>query len=129
VAKTAISWILVGVFAYIWWWMGHGWDYLNTEGNEWSRAYIMLTLVSLAILVRTPRAAGAGMFDQLGGTLRAFLPKLPWLVLAFVVLRAIAWAHTGLADPVDHFTHAIVAVLVAAITTALWFGAIENGSD
>ena len=33
--KKAVSWVLVGVFAYFWWWLGHRWAYLNTTGNEW----------------------------------------------------------------------------------------------
>ena len=128
-AKKAVSWVLVGVFAYVWWWTGHGWAYLNTEGNEWSRVFVLLTLISLVVLIRGPRAAGAGMFDRLAATFRSFIPNLPWLVLVIIVLRAVAWAHSGLDDPLDHFAHAVVAALVAGITTALWYGAIENASD
>lgn len=128
-AKKAVSWVLVGVFAYGWWWLGHGWAYLNTAGNEWSRVFVLLTLISLVVLLRAPRPAASGMFGRLTGTLRGFVPTLPWLVLAMVVLRAIAWLHSGLDDPMDHFVHAIVAALIAGITTALWFGAVENASD
>ena len=48
-AKKAVSWVLVGVFAYGWWWLGHGWAYLNTAGNEWSRVFVLLTLISLVV--------------------------------------------------------------------------------
>ena len=128
-AKKAVSWLLVGVFAYLWWWFGHGWSYLNTAGNEWSRVFVLLTLISLVVLLRAPRPAGGEMFGRVTAAIRGFAPTLPWLVLAVVVLRAIGWAHSGLDDPVDHFTHAIVAALVAGVTTALWFGAVDNASD
>jgi len=128
--KKAASWVLVGVFAYAWVFAGHWWSYINTVGNEWSNTYMVFTLISLAVLARSTRAAGAGMFDRLIGTVRGFIPTLPWLVLTVVVGRAVAWIHIGMsANPVDHFTHGVVAALAAAITTALWYGAIENASD
>lgn len=128
--KKAVSWVLVGAFAYLWWWLGHRWSYINTKGNEWGSVYVLFTLISLAVLIRGTRATGAGMFDRLVGTVRNFIPTLPWLVLAIVVARSIGWLHVGMsAMPLDHYIHAVVAVLVAGITTALWYGAIENASD
>ena len=128
--KKAVSWVLVGVFAYFWWWLGHRWVYLHTPGNEWGSIYELFTLVSLVVLIRGARATGAGMFDRLIGTIRNFIPALPWLALAVVVARSVAWIHYGMsADPLDHYIHAVVAVLIAGITTALWYGAIENASD
>ena len=128
-AKKAVSWVLFGVFAYLWWWMGHGWAYLNTEGNEWFRVYNLFTLASLALLLLAPRATGPGMLDRFVGTIRSFIPNLPWLVLGMVITRSIAWAHAGLDNPADHFTHAVVVALVAGITTSLWYAAIANASD
>ena len=95
VTKT-ISWLLFGVFGYIWWWAGHGRDYINTEGNEWSRVFMLFTLVSLFLLILAPRATGVGMFDRLVGTMRTFIPKLPWLVLGIVAIRSVAWLTPGL---------------------------------
>jgi len=129
VAKKAVSWVLFGIFAYLWWWGGHGWRYLNTEGNEWSRVFVLFTFVSLAVLLLAPRVTGPGIFDRFVGTMRNFLPNVPWLVLGMIVTRMIAWAHAGLDDPADHFTHAIVVALVAGITTSLWYAAIVNASD
>lgn len=128
--KKAISWVLVGMFAYLWWWAAHRWSYLHSPGNQWSSVFVLFTLISLAVLARNARATGAGMFDGLVGTVRGFLPSVPWMVLAIIVVRAVAWIHTGMSgDPLDHFVHAVVAVLVAGITTALWYGAIENASE
>jgi len=127
--KKAVSWVLFGVFGYLWWWGGHGWSYLNTEGNEWSRVFTLFTLVSLVLLVLGSRATGTGMFDRLFGTIRNFVPNLPWLVLGMIILRTVAWAHSGLDNPLDHFVHAIVTALAAGITTSLWYAAIVNASD
>ncbi len=128
--KKGVSWVLVGVFAYLWWWAGHRWTYINTMGNEWVTVFILFTLISLVLLIRAPRAAGQGLFGGLVGTVVGFLPNLLWLALAIIVARAVAWAHIGVVNPVDHFTHAVVAVVVAGFTTSLWYGAIANaGSD
>ncbi len=82
------------------------------------------------VLHRTARVAKTGLFDGFIATLKGFAPSLPWFVLAIVVARGVAGVHTGFAwMTVEHFVQAIVAVLAAAVTTALWYGAIENGSD
>ncbi len=128
--KKIVSWVLVGVFAYIWWWAGHRWSYINTSGNEWGTVFMLFTLISLVLLLRATRVAKSGMFGGIIATFTGFLSQLPWLVLAILVMRAVAAVHTGYAwMTLDHFVHAIVAVLAAAVTTALWFGAIDNASD
>ena len=128
--KKAVSWVLVGAYVYLWWWLGSRWSYINTKGNEWGGIYILFTLISLVVLIRGARATGTGMFDRLIGTVKNFLPTLPWLAVAIVVARSVAWVHVGMAaSPLDHYGHAVVAVLLAGITTALWYGAIENASD
>ena len=127
--RKALSWLLVGVFAYMWWWVGMVGSYLNTEGNEWFRVFMLFTLISLVVLLRGAQASGVGMFDRFGGTMRNFLPTLPWLVFGVIVIRALGWAHAGLDDPLDHFTHAVVTALLAGTTTSLWYAAIVNASD
>ena len=68
------------------------------------------------------------MLDGFLHAVRGIAPALPWIALAVVVMRGVAWVHIGgVIDPVDHFVRAIVAALLAAITTSLWFGALENG--
>jgi hypothetical protein len=126
--RKAVSWVLVGAFAYAWWWLGHRWLYINTEGNAWGSVYILFTFISLAVLMRSTKTAGAGMFGGLIGTVSGFLPSLLWMVPAIVVFRAVAWLHAGIVDPVDNLTHAVVAVGAAAFTTSLWYGAIVNAT-
>jgi hypothetical protein len=127
--KKAISWVLVGAFAYLWWWAGHRWPYINVKGNEWQSVYVLFTLISLAVLTRSARAAGAGMLGGLVGTVRNFLPNLLGLALAIIVARSLNWLLLGVVNPVDHFTHAVVAVVVAGFTTSLWYGAIVNATE
>lgn len=127
--KKAISWALVGAFVFLWAWAAHIWPYINVKGNEWGAVFVLFTLISLVLLIRGPRATGAGMFDGLIGTVRGFLPNLLWLALAIVVARSLAWLLTGVVNPVDHFTHAVVAVVVAGFTTSLWYGAIVNATS
>ena len=126
--KTAISWIVLGVLAYVWWWLGYRWSYFHSPGNQWTSVFILFSLVSLVILIRLPRSSGIGMFDGIVHAIRGLLPALPWMALAVVVMRGIAWLHLGAAgEPLDHFVRAIAAALLAGLATALWFGALENG--
>lgn len=127
--KKAVSWALVGAFVFLWWWIGHRWPYLNSPGNQWASIFDLFTLLSAVVLIRSPRAAAAGMFGGLIGTVRNFLPSLLWLALAVVAFRAVAWALTGVVEPLDHFSHAVVTAVVAGITTSLWYGAIVNADD
>lgn len=129
--KTAISWVLVGVLGYAWWWTGHRWDYLNSPGNSWNSIFIFVTLITLVVLIHRPRAALTGMFGGLSVSIRAILPVLPWIVLAIVTLRAVAWVLFGGAptEPLDHFVRAIATTLIAGVTTALWYGAVRNTGE
>ena len=127
--RKLVSWVLAGAFFYLWWWAGHRWTYLNTAGNQWASVFDVFTLIAAVLLLRGARAGGAGLLDRLIGTVRGFLPALPWLVVAIVVARGIAWLHIGVVNPADHFVHAAVVALAAGITTALWYGAIANADD
>src|SRR5262245_23590213 len=102
--KTTISWILVGAFGFVWWWLAHRWSYLHSAGNQWTSVFILFTLISLAVLIRHPRTAGAGLLDGVLNSVKAIAVVLPWMILAVVVLRVVAWLVTSAPDdPVDHF--------------------------
>lgn len=128
--KKAVSWALVGAFTFAWWWVGHRWSYLNSEGNQWASVFDFFSLLSAVVLLRSARVAGAGMFGALIGTVRNFLPTLLWLAVAVVAFRAIAWVLVSVGDnPLDHFMHAVVAAVAAGLTTSLWYGAVANADD
>ena len=55
--NKVVSWVLVGAFTYLWWWIGYEWAYLNSEGNEWSDVYLLFTLISLVLIHRTKHTA------------------------------------------------------------------------
>lgn len=128
--KKLVSWVLVGGFTFAWWWVGHRWPYLNSEGNQWGSIFDFFTLLSVVVLVGSARPAASGMFGVLIGTVQRFLPNLLWLALAAVTFRAVAWLVTGgVPDAVDHFTHVIVTAVAAGVVTSLWYGAIANAGD
>lgn len=52
--KKIVSWVLVGAFTYLWWWLGYQWEYLNREGAEWTDIYVLYTLLTLIVIYRKP---------------------------------------------------------------------------
>jgi hypothetical protein len=124
--KQVVSWGLVGVFTFLWWWLGHGWDYLNAGDGNWPRVFWIFTLISLVVLLRSPRSTDAGMLGGLTGTVGRFLPKLGWLILVAVVMQLGMLVAGNTGDPVDHLVHSVVTALAAGVATSLWFGAVAN---
>ncbi|MCH8863406.1 MAG: hypothetical protein IID51_12995 [Proteobacteria bacterium] len=128
-AQKGISWVLVGVFGYAWWWIGYQWAYLNVPEVDWSDVFLLFTLISLVVLRGAKSdAAGEGMFDKLVSTVTGFLPSLPWLVLAILVGNTIfALQYAGFA--IDSYLQAVIVAVTAGLTTALWVGAINNAGE
>ena len=58
-AQKVISWVLVGAFAYLWWWIGYSWEYLTlaNPAADWSDVYLLFTLISLVLLHRGKSSA------------------------------------------------------------------------
>lgn len=62
--NKVISWVLVGAFSYLWWWIGYEWGYLNPSeaaaeagAFDWSNVYLLFTLFSLILIHRTKHTA------------------------------------------------------------------------
>ena len=128
-AQKGISWVLVGAFGYVWWWIGYQWGYLNDPEADWSDVFLLFTLISLVVLRGAKSdAAGEDMFDKLVATVTGFLPNLPWLVLAILVGNTI-FALQYASFAIDSYFQAITVAVTAGVTTALWVGAIANAGD
>lgn len=127
--KQVVSWGLVGVFTFLWWWLGHGWDYLTAGDGNWPRVFWIFTLISLVVLLRSTRPAAPGMFGELIGTVGHFLPKLGWLMLVAIVMQLGMLISGRIGEPLDHLVHAVVTALAAAVATSLWFGAVANADE
>lgn len=129
--QKAVSWVLVGVFAYVWWWIGYMWGYLNNAdpAADWSNVFLLFTLISLVVLNRGKSdAAGEGMFDKCIGTVTGFLPNLVWLIVAILVGNTIFGLQYGIIG-VDAYIQGVVVAVTAGLTTAAWVGAIANAGD
>jgi hypothetical protein len=55
--NKVVSWVLVGAFSYLWWWVGYEWGYLNNEESDWSDVFLLFTLFSLILIHRTNHTA------------------------------------------------------------------------
>ncbi len=127
-AKTILSWILVGALSYLWWWIGYEWSYLNSEGADWTDVYLLFTLISLVVLRNGKAGGGSGMFDRLIGTVTGFIPQLPWLVVVVLTGVTIWSLHLAPGFMLDNYLQGAVMAITAGLTTALWHGAIDNAS-
>ena len=128
-AQKGISWVLVGAFTYVWWWIGYQWGYLNDPEADWTDIFLLFTLLSLVVLRGSKAdAEGEGMFDKLVATVTGFLPSLPWLVVAILVGDTIFMLQYG-GFSVDGYIQGVVVAIAAGVTTALWVGAINNAGD
>lgn len=56
-AKTIVSWVLFGIFSYIWWWFGYDWSYLQSDRADWTSVYMLFTLVSIILMRKAATGA------------------------------------------------------------------------
>ncbi len=68
------------------------------------------------------------MFDKCMATVTGFIPNLVWILVVILTGVTIHSLRLG-AFSVDIYIQGVVTAFGAAITTALWVGAIDNGSD
>ena len=128
-AQKAVSWVLVGVFTYVWWWIGYQWGYLNQPEADWTDVFLLFTLISLVVLHRgKAEGGGEGMFDGLVKTVTDFLPNLVWLIVAVIVGDTLFVLQFG-GFAIDGYIQGIVVAVTAGLTTALGVGAIGTAGD
>ena len=63
--RKIVSWVLVGIFAYAWWWIGYRWSYINSKGNEWTSVYALFTLISLVLFAQVTFTLRQRPFERL----------------------------------------------------------------
>lgn len=129
-AKSLISWVVVGLFTFAWFYIGYDWAYLqNIPRGDWKPAYLIITLLTI-LIARKPGSApnaGANVVEAITNRLQGIFPHLIGVLLAlFVGLTCFSLIHGGFRGV--EYVQAIAVTLGAALTTAAWLGAMEDAS-
>lgn len=129
-AKSLISWVVVGVLSYLWYWVGYGFDYLqNIPRGDWGPTWVLFTLYAILLLRRPGAAAnnGANVIEAVVNRIKGIVPHLVGLTLAlFVGLAVFSLVQGGFSQ--TEYIQAVIVAIGAALTTAAWLGALEDAS-
>ena len=87
-AKSLISWVVVGVLIYIWWWVGYDWDYLqDIPRGDWKPIWVLFTILTLIVLRHggAPESGAGNVAEAVMGRIKDVVPHLLGLTVALLV--------------------------------------------
>ena len=124
--RSLISWVVVGVLTYVWYWMGHEWTYLQEVARgDWKPAWILYTLIALVICRN--KSSGGNVAEAVINRIKGMLPHLVGITLALFV-GLVIWSLMHGAFIVNEFIQAVVVAVGTAVTTSAWVGAVEDAT-
>ena len=132
-AKSLISWVVVGVLTYLWWWIGYDWKFLQELERgvgDWKPVWLLFTILTLIVLRHggAPESGAGNVAEAVIGRVKNVVPHLLGLTLALLVGDTIfALTHEG-GLITSEYLQAVVVAVGSAVTTAAWLGAIEDAS-
>jgi hypothetical protein len=129
-AKSLISWVVVGVLIFVWWWVGYDWNYLqDIPRGDWKPIWVLFTILTLIVLRHTgaPAAGGGNVVEAVIGRIKDVVPHLLGLAVALLVGDAIYSLMMG-GFITNELIQAVAVAVGSAVTTAAWLGATEDAS-
>ena len=129
-AKSLISWVVVGVLTYLWWWVGYDFAYLqDLPRGEWQTVWLLFTILALIVLRHggAPESGGGNVAEAVTGRVKDIVPHLLGLVVALFTGLTI-WSLMQGGFDVNEYIQAVVVAAGSALTTAAWLGATEDAS-
>lgn len=128
--KSLISWVVVGVLIFVWWWVGYDWNYLqDIPRGDWKPIWVLFTILALIVLRHggLPSSGGGNVFESVINRIKDVVPHLLGLTVALLVGDAIYSLMMG-AFITNELIQAVVVAVAAAVITAAWLGAVEDAS-
>ena len=128
--KSLISWAVVGVLIFIWWWVGYAWEYLqDIPRGDWKPIWVLFTILALIVLRHggLPSSGGGNVFESVINRIKDVVPHLLGLTVALLVADVIYSLMMG-SFITNELIQAVVVAVAAAVTTAAWLGATEDAS-
>lgn len=128
-AKSLLSWAVLGVVSYLWYRIGYGWEYLqDIPRGDWDPAWILFTIFTLLIHRSSGANEGEGLMAAMANRLLGIIPHLIGLTFAlFVGLAVFSLENGGFSQ--TEYIQAVIVSLGAALTTSAWLGALEDASS
>lgn len=126
--NSLISWVVVGVLTFVWYWIGYEWPYLaNIPRGDWSIIWVLYTLMAILICRRTGAGSGASVVEAVSNRLRDIFPHLVGITLSLLVgLTIWSFVHGGF--DMNEYIQAVIVAVACSLTTAGWVGALEDAS-
>ena len=128
--KSLISWVVVGVLIFVWWWVGYDWNYLqDIPRGDWKPIWVLFTILALIVLRHggLPSSGGGNVFESVINRIKAVVPHLLGLTVALLVADAIYSLMMG-SFITNELIQAVVIAVASAVITAAWLGAVEDAS-
>ena len=126
--RSLISWVVVGILTFVWYWVGYEWTYLQEiPRGDWKPAWILFTLVALVICSRGDAKASANVAEAVIKRIQGMARHLIGFTLAMMVCMVI-WSLIHGGFDVNEFIQAIVVAVGTAVTTSAWVGAVEDAT-
>lgn len=120
--NNIISWIILGVCQFTWWY-GYA-DLGYTSEGVFSSVYLVFTLVTAVMLRDVAVASDGGPLDGTISAVKAVIPKLPAILVAVLIGAALYSLKYGF-EGVD-WIRAFATVVYAGLGTALLVGAAKS---
>lgn len=125
--KSLISWALVGVLTYAWYWGGYIWPYLQTA--DWESTWVLYTILVILIQRRGGTAAvGANVLETLIGRVKTIVGSLIGLLVSMAVAVTVYSLVMG-GFAMDVYLQGGVLVLSGAILTSAMLGALDDATQ
>ena len=128
--KSLISWVVVGVLIFVWWWVGYDWNYLqDIPRGDWKPIWVLFTILALIVLRHggLPSSGGGNVFESVINRIKDVVPHLLGLTVALLVADAIYSLMMG-SFITNELIQAVVVAVASAVITAAWLGAVEDAS-
>ncbi len=127
-AKSLVSWAVLGVFSYLWFKIGYGWEYLqDIPRGDWGPAWMLFTLFTILIHRSSGANEGASLVEAMTNRLLGIMRHLVGLTFSlFVGLALFSLVNGGFSQ--TEYIQAVIVSLGASLTTSLWLGALEDAS-
>ncbi len=128
--KSLISWVVVGVLIFVWWWVGYDWNYLqDIPRGDWKPIWVLFTILALIVLRHggLPSSGGGNVAESVINRIKDVVPHLLGLTVALLVADVIYSLMMG-SFITNELIQAVVIAVAAAVITAAWLGAVEDAS-